>query len=185
MNKLRIILGATFCSLAWAATAQDTNALKTSIGGFENQTGVVIIKGFGQTGTVVVGADVISVRSKESQDVSTGKKVYGLSIDIAGSGLPRERAYVDYDEIDPLLNGIEYLSKITYDVSPLPGFEASFTTKAGLQVIAHSIRREGTIQTYLQYDDHPRILLTTTQLMQFRGLIQQARENLDSIRTGK
>ena len=183
MNRLNVILLAAFCTLAFTATAQDTNALKTTIGVFEEQTGTVIIKGFGQIGSMTVGTDVISIRAKESQDVSTGKKVYGLAVDIAGNGLPRERIFVDYDELEPLLNGINYLSKITYDVTPLPGYEASFTTKAGLSVIAHSIRREGTVQAYLQYEEHPRILLNSTQMTQFRDLIQQARDNLDSIRS--
>jgi len=185
MNKSHILLLATFCMFSLAALADDTNVLKTDLGVFEAQTGTVIIKGFGQTGTLTVGTEVITVRCKESAEASTGKKIHGLSVDITDNVLPRERIYVDYDELTPLLNAIDYLGKITYDASPLPGFEASFTTKSGLQVIAHSIRREGTIQTYLQYDDHPRILLSTAQVTQFRDLIQQARNNLDSIRARK
>jgi hypothetical protein len=185
MNKLQVILGATFCSLALASPAQDTNALNTNIGVFEARTGAVIIKGFGQIGSVSVGTDVISVRCKESADVSTGRKVYGLAIEIAGNPLPRERIYIDYDEIDSLLNGINYLSKITYDVTPLPSFEASYTTKAGLRVVAYSARRQGGIQMFLQYCDQPRILLTSDQMAQLHGLIDQARKTLDSTRTAK
>jgi hypothetical protein len=185
MNKLHVILAAAFCSFALATLAQDTNALKTDIGVFESQTGTVIIKGFGQTGSITVGADVISVNCKASTNASTGFKAYGLAIGFSGNDQPRDRAIIDYDEIDSLLNGINYLSKITYDVTPLPGFEATYITRAGLRVVAYSARRQGGIQTFLQYGDRPRILLTSDQLTQFYGLIGQARDNLNSLRTAK
>src|ERR1039457_4957122 len=101
MNKLHVILAAAFCSFALASSAQDTNALKTDLGFFEAQTGTVIVKGFGQIGSMSVGTDVITVRCKASTDVSTGHKAYGLIIEIAGSSPPRERIFVDYDEMDP------------------------------------------------------------------------------------
>ena len=185
MNKLHVLLAVTFCSFILASPAQDTNALKTNLGVFEAQTGTVIVKGFGQIGSMSVGTDVITVRCKESTDVSTGHKAQGLIIEIAGNSLPRERIYVDYGEIDSLLSGINYLNKITYDVTPLPAFEASYTTKGGLRVAAYSARRQGGIQTYLQYGDDPRILLASDQMMQLYGLIEQARTNLDSLRTAK
>jgi hypothetical protein len=185
MNKLHVVLTAAFCSLALTATAQDTNALKTTIGIFEARTGTVIIKGFGQVGSISVGTDVISVRSRESTDASTGRKAYGLAIEIAGDPLPRERTLVDYDEIDSLLGGINYLGKITYDVTPLPGFEASYTTRAGLRIVAHSDRKQGGIQTFLQYGDHPRISITSDQMSQLYGLIGQARDGLNAIKISK
>ena len=185
MNQLHVILAAVFCSFTLTSPAQDTNALKTDLGVFDAQTGTVIVKGFGQIGAMSVGTDVITVRCKASTDVSTSHKAYGLSIEIAGSPSPRERIFVDYDEIDSLLSAINYLNKITYDATPLPGFEASFTTKAGLRVAAYSARRQGGIQTFLQYGDDPRILLASDQMTQFYGLIEQARNSLDSMRNAK
>lgn len=185
MNKLRVLLAAAVCSFALMSPAQDTNALKTDLGIFEAQTGTVIVKGFGLIGSMSVGTDVITVRCKASTDVSSGHKAYGLIIEIAGNRSPRDRIFVDYDEIEPLLSGINYLNKITYDVTPLPGFEAAFTTKAGLRVAAYSARRQGGIQTYLQYGDDPRITLASDQMTQLYGLIEQGRTNLDSIRTAK
>jgi hypothetical protein len=185
MNKSHIILASALCSLALTAFSQDTNALKTDIGVFEARTGVVIIKGFGPVGSVSAGTEVISVRCKESIDVSRGHKAYGLAIEIGATPPPQERIFVDYDEIDSLLGGINYLSKITYDVTSLPGFEASYTTRSGLRFAANSVRKQGGIQTSLQYGDQPRILLTSEQMTQLYGLIEQAKNNLDAIRTAK
>jgi hypothetical protein len=184
MNKSLILLAA-LCSLALASPAQETNSLRTNLGVMEAQTGVIIIKGFGTVGSIAVGSDVISVRSKESTDVSSGLKSYGLAIQIEANSLPRERIYVDYDEIDSLLGAMDYLIKIKYDVTSLPGFEASYTTKAGLQVIANSVRRDGAIQHSLQYGDAPRIMLSSLQITQLYDLIEQARKNLDALKGDK
>jgi hypothetical protein len=185
MNKLTMLLAAAISLLAWAATAQDTNLLKTEIGLFENRTGAVIIKAYGVVGSVVAGAQEIEVRVKESTDLSIGQKTYGLAIDIHNGPELRDRIYVDEDEIDALLNAMNYLLKIKYEVTALPSFEAGFTTKCGLRVMAHSIRREGTIQHSVQYADEPRILLDSMQASQLGGLIAQARKNLNTLKTGK
>jgi hypothetical protein len=182
MLKYFVVLTTVVCSFALAAHAQDTNALKTEIGLFESQTGVVIIKGFGQVGSVSTGGAVISVRCKESSSTATGHKDHGIAVVIEANQC-RGVAIVDYDELDALLNGMDYLGKMTFNVTSLPGFEANFTTKSGLQLIAHGDKQLGGIRTFLQYDDGPRIPLASDQWAQLANLISQARITLDSLRT--
>jgi hypothetical protein len=184
MRKFCVVLIAVGCSLAFAARAQDTNALKTKIGIFESQTGVVIIKGFGPVGSVSTGAAVISVRCKESSSAATSHKDYGIAVIIEVNQW-RGLAIVDYDEMDALLNGMDFIGKITYNVTSLPGFEATFTTKSDLKFMAIGNKQQGGIRTYLQYDDSPRISLTSDQWTQLLNLIGQAKTTLDSLRTTK
>ena len=184
MNKLRILLVTTACSLALSATAQDTNMLKTAIGQFENRTGVVIIKALSQVGEITVGQDEIAIRCKESSEAGTQTKVYGLLIAINQSPL-RERIYIDEDEVDPLLDVINYLSKITSDVTKLPVFEASYTTKSGLKLIAHSERRNGGIRYFLEYNSDPRMEITPVQITQLYDLVAQARKQLNNFKSDK
>jgi hypothetical protein len=184
MRQFCAILIAVGCVLAFAARAQDTNALKTEIGLFESQTGVVIIKGFAQIGSVSTGSAVVSVRCKESASAATSHKDYGIAIVIEGNQW-RELAIVDYDELDALLNGMDDLGKMTYGVTALPGFEATFTTKSGLQLIAFGNKQQGGIRTFLQYNDSPRIPLASDQWTQLANLIGQAKTTLDSLRTPK
>jgi hypothetical protein len=182
MLKFCVILIVTCCSLAFVSRAQDTtNAPKTEIENFEAQTGTVIIKGFGQIGSVTASAGVISVRCKESA-TTTSHKEYGIAIEFA-SNQQRELLIVDYDEIDSLINGIDYLGKITYNVTSLPGFEATYTTKSGLRIVAYASKRQGGIQSFLQFCDSPRILLTPDQMVQLESSIGQAKTSLDSLRT--
>jgi hypothetical protein len=183
MRKFFLVLTAS-AALAIGAQAQNTNALKTQIGIFEAQTGVVIIKGFGQVGSVATGGAVISVRAKETSSAATGHKDFGLALVIEANQW-REFALVDYGELDALLNGLNYLGKMTYNVTSLPGFEASFTTKSGLQLIARGDKQQGGIRTFLQYNDGPRIPLASDQWVQLTKLVEQAKNTLDSLRTAK
>jgi hypothetical protein len=173
-------------SLALACHAQETtNVFKTDLETFEAQTGTVVVKGFGEVGTISMSTGTISVRAKESVNASTGSRQTGIAVWFTGNDQAVERLVVDYGELDSLLNGIDCLGKITSDATALPGFEADYSTKSGLQIIAYSSRRQGVILTYLQFCDRPRIPLTSAQLTQLEGLIGQAKTSLDSLRTAK
>jgi hypothetical protein len=80
---------------------------------------------------------------------------------------------------------MDYIGKITYNVTSLPGFEATFTTKSGLELIAYGNKQQGGIRTFLQYNDGPRIQLASDQWIQLANLIGQAKTTLDSLRTPK
>lgn len=185
MNTPKIILLATACMLACAATAQDTNLLRTQIGSFEAQTGVIIIKGIGPVGSIPVGPAQLSVGYKQTKGVGADAKLYGLIIDVEGEQFPRETALVDDDELDSLINAVDFLARVRSDVTPLGSFEASYTTKAGLSVIAQSLRRDGRVLTYLRFEDYPRIALSPVQMTQFNLLLQRGRRNLDALRSAK
>jgi hypothetical protein len=47
------------------------------------------------------------------------------------------------------------------------------------------VRKNGGIQLFLQYDDHPRMALTTAQIAQLYALIDQAAKTLDALPPGK
>jgi hypothetical protein len=182
MRPFCVVLIAACCSFASVSRAQDaTNAPKTEIENFEQQTGTVIVKGLGEIGSVTTSAGVITVRCKESIDENSGLKEYGIGVALASNQL-RGFLVVDYDELDSLIHGLDFLGKITYDVTALPSFDATFSTKSGLLIAAHSEQRHGTIQTFLQFADTPRIPLTSVQFAQFQNLIGQAKASLDSLR---
>jgi hypothetical protein len=186
MRKICVVLIATSSLLAWASRAQDTNTPLTELETFEAQTGTVIVKGAGQTGSLMVGAVGITVLSRESLNVNTGQKAYGAAIEMIENNRRVRKTVIDYDEIDPLLNGLDYLAKIDYNVTALPTFVAGYTTKAGFRVGAYTSQRRGAIQFFLQQDystNSARILITPAQLAQFQTLIEQTRKSLDALRT--
>lgn len=181
--RFLIILLAT-CSVAISIRAQDTNLLKTDIELFETQPDRVIIKGVGTVGTISTPGGVIDVHCKESTDVASGHKVYGVIFNLERNE-GRIRLAVDYNEMEALVGGIDYLMRITSDVTALPSFQAQFSTKSGLNVIAFSSRKQGTIQFFVQFCDSPRIQLTSDQVSQFRDLVNSAKTTLDNLVAGK
>ncbi len=171
-----------------SAGAQTTNPPTTYIENFELQTGTILIKGFSPVGSVSLGDSTVSVRVKATADVWHTQKVYGIQMVLtragsqSGGAASREVMVVDYDELDALASALEYLGKITYEVTPLTGFDASFTTRSGIRFSAHSERRQGGIQQSVRFGDGQKVLLTTEQLNQLRNLVTQAKSTLDAIK---
>jgi hypothetical protein len=179
MRPIPFILVTICCALPLASRAQVlTNLPPTEIQNFELQNDTVIVKGFGEMGTLAVEGGDISVRCKESDNVMAGSKMYGLAV-ILESNQSRCSCVVDDDELESLIRGLDFLDKISYDVTSMPAFDAEFTTRSGLRIAAHSERREGTIQLYLEFPDTARIPVTPEQFAQFKNLIGQAKKNLD------
>ena len=184
MHKLYVVLLAASGLFACAAQAQVTNVPPTELEAFEAQTGTVIVKGAGQVGSLDVDALSLVVISKESLDVTSSRKQYGMAVEITANGQRAWKRVVDYDEMDSLLSGLDYLGKIDSKVTALPTFVASYVTRSGLRVGAFTSQRRGAIQYFLQDDstNSARILITPAQLAQFQSLVDQARNNLDSLR---
>lgn len=164
--------------------AQVTNVTFTELETFESQNGTVIVKGAGAVGSLSVGAINVTVISKQSKDVTTGRKEYGAAVEFQENNQPGARMVVDYDEMDSLLNGLNYLAQIDSTVTTLPTFAASYTTKSGFRVGAFTSQRRGAIQFFLQDRsiNSARIFITAADLSQLRSLMQQAKQNLDSLR---
>lgn len=185
MNKLKIALAVLAGALVCTATAQDTNALCTAIGTFEARTDVIIVKGFSNIGSVELDAGSLTLRCKETVDVGTGTKMYGLMFELEDGQNASHRALVDDDEVDGLLNAVDYLMKIRDSVTSLQGYEGIFTTKAGLRVIAHSDHKEGGALTYLQFCDSARVRLTPVQMSQLYNIISQSEKSLETLKSEK
>jgi hypothetical protein len=192
MNKLSVTLLAAMCSLVLTAAAQDTNALRTQIGAFEARTGAIIVKGYAPVGSIAAGPIELSVRCKETTDIGTGQKFYGLAVELVagGNNVPRDQILVDDDEVDALLDAINYIVKSNYEittdkVTTLASYEASYTTKSGLRVLAHSVRKDGGVRYWLESSATPRFALSAVEMTQLYNLVDQARKNLDGLKAGK
>lgn len=182
MRKFCIVLIAAGVTLA--ARAQVTNVTFTELEAFEAQTGTVIVKGAGQIGSLAVDALNITLISKESLNVTTGQRQYGLAVEATANNQRVWKKVVDDDEMDSLFSGLDYLAKMDYKVTALPTFVAGFTTKSGLRVGAFTSQRRGAIQYFLEdySTNSPRILITPAQLAQFQDLVDAARKNLNSLK---
>jgi hypothetical protein len=157
---------------------------KTKLEAFEKQTGTIVIKGYSEIGKIQEMGKV-SVDCIELTDPSTGKKQFGVIIEVAGGGKyeREDRSFIDYEEIDPLIRGIEYISKVTTSSTKLKNFEALYKTKGDVQVVTFSISsgkidaaiKSGRIGTATAY-------VSLAKLATFRDLLTQAKQKIDSIK---
>jgi hypothetical protein len=177
--------------LSGPAHAQETNGCllvpATRLEAFETNTDTVIIKATAPIGTVSAHGGEVSVRCREITDAGTGRRESGIVVDIRLDGPGEAGLLIDYDELDSLLDGMEYLGKVDWSVTSLPDFQAVYTTKGGFRVDAHGSRRTGNIEFDVRnlrvYA--PRLPLSRDQLGQLRSLVEQAKAKLDALRKAK
>ncbi len=191
--KFNVVLVAMAAGL-WltaSARADDTNTwpgwVMTRLQAAQTNTGRVMIQATSPVGVANGNSGTVTVKCKEITDVATGQKDYGISITLTEGQEPGNIVLIDYEEIEPLLNGIEYISKTDWSVTSLAGFDAFYTTKDGFRVMAFSRSRTGSIEIAvrsMRSNERP-MLLMRDQLAQLRNLIEQARNKLDEIRSAK
>jgi hypothetical protein len=177
--------------LAGAVRAQETNTClpfpATKLEAFETNTDTVIIKATAPIGTVPAHGGEVGVRCREITDAGTGRRESGIIIDLSFGGQLGDTMLIDYDELGSLLDGLEYLGTLDWSVTPLPGFDAVYTTKGGFRAAAFGSRRTGNIEfavRSVRVRTVP-LLLSRDQLGQLRSLVQQGKVKLDSLRKEK
>jgi hypothetical protein len=160
-----------------------TSAPKTQIEAFASETGAVLIKGFSTIGSVSGSLGSISIDAREFTNAKNGKKSYGIVIDITQTGNYEkdESSYIDYDEIDDLVAGLDYISKVDGSVTKLKNFEATYTTRSGfaITVFNQDVRRSVAVSS--GGFSHVTAFLPLEKLVQFRNLITHAKGVLDGL----
>jgi hypothetical protein len=116
---------------------QDSAKPATKLESFQGKTGIVVVRGFTTIGMIRgIGGD-ITVDSREFRDASNpSARVSGISIAVRENGrLERENtSFIDADEIESLLKGIDYIAKASKDVTTMDQFEAEYRTKGNFSV---------------------------------------------------
>ena len=157
---------------------------RTKLEALDDRHGTVIIKGFTRINTVDVRG--VRVDAIEMRDLGSAVgRAKGLVITLREGGeRPNEnRAFVDYDEIDLLLNAIDAVSRVDESVTKLAGFEARYKTIGDLEVGVFRQTRSGTAVTMTTgICDLATVSMSLDDLAKVRAMIQEAKERLDQIR---
>ena len=101
-----------------------------------------------------------------------------------GGERPREnRAFIDYEEIDALLNAIDVISRVDETTTRLPGFEAKYRRSAILKIGVFRQTRSGTaVVMTTGICDRATQTLTLDDLAKVKAMIQEAKTRLDELR---
>lgn len=184
-----LFLGCVSTLLAQDAQPTSSTAASpsTKLETFQAKTGAVIIRGFADVGTLrgSFGGSV-SVSSREIIDAGNRNRIFGVLIEVKEGGrIEREdRSYVDYDEISSLIEGIDYIAKVTSEVTKLSSFEASYRTKGDLQITTFSGKRNEGVSAAISSGRIGRasVFIKLEDLAEFKRLVTEAKAKLDAIK---
>jgi hypothetical protein len=142
---MALALDAGRCSSQSGTTAAtppaDSTAAKpkTKLEAFSAKTGAVVIVGFTTIGTLKGQfSEEIEVDAREMRDAATGRVVSGLSLHIKADRYNDRTCFVDEDEIESLVKGLDYISKATNSITKLTSFEARYRTLGDLELVVFS-----------------------------------------------
>ncbi|WP_146115989.1 hypothetical protein [Malikia granosa] len=187
----KVILAAVFAFPLLSFAQEQGEASKslpaTKLEAFSARTGIVLVKGYTEIGSVN-GMGQVSIDVREFRDASNPKSAqYGVSFEVKESGrLERKNtSYIDEDEIDSLIRGLDYIAKIDRGVTAFGNFEAHYKTKGDLSFVvfsgssgeislAVSSGRIGRTSAYLKINDVERI----------RSILGEAKKLISSAKAG-
>lgn len=187
-----LVTALLFSIPAFASAQESADAPKaavapaTKLEAFSARTGIVLIKGYSKIGSVS-HTGTVNVDVREFRDASNLKSAqYGVALEVKELGrIERENtSYIDEDEIDSLIRGLDYISRIQPGVTSLSNFEAQYRTKGDLAVtvfssstgdikLAVSSGRIGKTNAFLPLSDAARI---STMLSQAKTVIATAKQ---------
>lgn len=197
---LRTILFSTLMLICSAATLAQTPGPqfwrkvtcepfepRTTLEAFENSYGV-IIKGFTRITTVDVRGvriDAVEMRTLDYPHIHGVTVAKGLVVVLreGGERPNQDRAFVDYREIDRLLNAIDVISRVDETATKLPGFEARHRTSGDLEISVFRQTRSGTAVTMRTgICDEATVSMSLDDLGKIKAMIQEGKARLDEIK---
>ena len=156
----------------------------TKLEDFVAQDGVVIIRGFSFVGELTgLHGTSIEIESKEFTNAVTRAKQFGITIEVKEtSRLERDHtSYIDYDEVDSLVRGLDYIRKVDKSATSLDDFQADYRTRGDFQVSTFSSSgttlaavKSGSIGGTSAY-------LNLSQLGELKQLLKKAKTMLDAL----
>lgn len=156
---------------------------RTKLEAIEDRHSTVVIKGFTRITTVEVrGVRVDAVDMREMGNVSRAKGIV-VSLREGGERPNENRAFIDYEEIEPLLNAIDAIARVDETATKLAGFEARYRTQGDLEIGVFRQTRSGTaVVMTTGICDHATQTLTLDDLAKVKAMLQEAKARLDEIR---
>jgi hypothetical protein len=160
---------------------------RTKLEALEMKYETVLIKGFTRITTVEISG--IRIDAVEWRDTRNSARAAGIAISLReGAERPGERprenrALIDYDEIEPFINAIDTVSKVSETATKLTGFEARYKTLGDLELVVFRQTRSGNaVSITAGVCDKITTVLTLDELAKFRAMLAEAKMRLDEIK---
>jgi len=156
---------------------------RTKLEAIEDRHSTVVVKGFTRITTVDVRG--VRIDAIEMRELGNAARAKGLVVVLREGGERPDdnRAFVDYEEIDPLLNAIDAIARVDETATKLTGFEARYKTQGDLEIGVFRQTTRGTaVILTTGICDRATATLSLDDLAKVRAMIQEAKARLDEIR---
>jgi hypothetical protein len=171
---------------AQAQAPQATAFPQTKLEGFESRRGTVVLRGFAPVGRVLdKDRGDVELECVEMWDSKSSRREYGVKVRVTSDQRLRSSgsAFVDYEEIDPLLQGIDYILKIESTITKMDTFQADYRTPSGNLGVSVANTKEGErVGMITAGTSRENILLNLEALQKVRDLFVKAKTRLDQAR---
>ena len=151
---------------------------------FQDTFGAALLKGFTELPRIRGTNGTLQIAIVEFRNAANNTKVKGLAIDVTTGERQNDKArsFIEYAELDALIRGITFISKIDKGATSLQNLEAVFTTKGDFS-----------ISNFFNWQGEPRIAVTVGRIdpktlfidqsgqTSLLGQLQQAKTTLDEL----
>jgi hypothetical protein len=136
MKKLFLVLLA-FVSVARGQTS--TNSPRTYFEYYDAVPDSPLVKGMTSIGTLNNEITFpVEVRAERLSNLQSSNTVYAVSLRTRISRQILLVDYIDYDEVDGLIRGLQLISQSDHSVTPMENFEVAYRTRGGLSIVKRS-----------------------------------------------
>lgn len=149
----------------------------------------VVLKGFSRITTVElrgIRVDAVEMRQLGGNWHFKGVVLAMREAQPVGDNRQRteeSRAFIDYDEIDPLLNAIDVMTRIDESATKLVGFEARYRTRGDLEIAVFRQTRSGNaVLMSTGICERVTGTMSLDDLAKVKAMIQEAKGRLDDLR---
>ena len=143
----------------------------------------VIIKGFTRITTVEVRGVRIDAVDMRGEAFPYRAKGIVVSLREGGERPNENRAFVDYEQLDPLLKAIDAVSRVDETSTNLAGFEASYKTSGDFEIRVFRQTQRGTaVILSTGICDRATQTMTLDDLSKVKAMIQEAKTRLEDLK---
>jgi len=156
---------------------------RTRLEEFEAKAQTVVIKGSTRVAILNTSSGSARVEALELRDTGDSTRATGVAITLKDStrqSNAESRSYIDYEEIDPLIKGLDSMARSDETITKLTSFEARYRTRGDFEITVFR-QTSGGIAATLSSGTFDRIAISLSldELGKLRWMILQAKVRLD------
>jgi hypothetical protein len=166
----------------WRRASCEPIVPRTRLEGLEQKYSVVLYKGF--TRIITVEIHGVRIDAVELRVINSSERAKGVAIVLSATeSRQQNRAFIDYEELIPLINALAEVEGVDETTTKLANFEAKYRTNGDLEITAFRQTRNLTAVTLSTgVCNQVTQTLTLDELQKFRAMIAEAKTRLNELK---